>query len=386
MANTLTGLIPQLNTALDTVSRELTGLIPSVTSDMTFESAAVGQTVTSPVAPQAAAEDVVPGETSGDNGDQVIGKQDLVITKSRAVNIRWNGEQSRGMNTSGTPRNRILQDQFAQAFRTLTNEVETDIAAQHVFASRAYGVAGTNPFNTAGDFTDASFAAKILKDNGAPPSGNRLVIDTTAGANLVGKQSRVDIAGQDSLLRQGVLLDTAGFAIRESAQIETTGTNVVAGTVTVTALEAVGQTTINVTTAAASGITALAGDIITFAGSTDKYVIAADVTIGASTTGDIVIQAPGLQSAVPATTAVSGVAASARNMAFAPSAIVLATRVPASPEEGDLAIDRRTVTDPRSGLSFEISLYMQKRQVKYEVSLAWGVKTVKPEHLALMLG
>jgi hypothetical protein len=80
------------------------------------------------------------------------------------------------------------------------------------------------------------------------------------------------------------------------------------------------------------------------------------------------------------------VAAAARNMAFARSAIALATRAPALPPQGDSAIDRQIVTDPMSGLSFEIAQYAQYRQMQYEVSLAWGVAAIKPEHMAILLG
>ena len=387
MSNTITGLIPELYSARDVISRELTGLIPSVTRDMTFERAAVGQTVRSPVAPAAFASDISPNVTPPDDGDQVIGSVDMTITKSRRVPVRWEGEEERGLDNNGAGINTILRDQFAQAMRTLVNEVEFDLAAHQVQFSRAYGSAGTTPFGTAGNFTDASYAAKLLKDNGAPPTGNMLVLDTSAGANLIGVQSRTDIAGQDRMLRQGVLLDTAGFAIRESAQIaQGFGSNVITGTVTVTGINAVGVTSIGVTTAAASGVIAIAGDIITFAGDSEKYIISADVTIGAATTGTVVLAAPGLRKATTAAQAISGVAASSRSMAFAPSAIALATRAPALPKQGDMATARRIITDPVSGLSFEVSIYPQYRQVQYEFALAWGSQCVKTEHGVLLLG
>lgn len=388
MANTITNLMPDMLTALDTVSRELTGLIPSVTSDMTFERAAVGQTVRSPVAPAAAAGDITPAVTPPDDGDQTIGNQSLSITKARRVPIRWNGEQSRGIDNSGTvSRSRIMQDQFAQAMRTLVNEVETDLAGLHIYASRAYGTAGTTPFATAGDFTDASFVAKVLKDNGAPLTGNQLVLNTAASATMIGKQSRMDIAGQDGLLRQGVLLDTAGFAIRESAQIVTNTAGTMASATTNATGYAVGATVITLALAGTGVVSA--GDIITFAGDTNKYLVASVSFAGANpAAGDtITLAAPGLRLAIEASaTAITVVAAAARNMAFSPSAIVLATRAPALPEEGDMAEDRQIITDPRSGLSFEVAKYMQYRQVQYEVSLAWGFKAVKPEHIALLLG
>lgn len=381
MANTLTGLVPTLYEALDTVSRELVGFIPSVRLDAGVERAAVGQTVMSHVAPVSAASDLTPGVTAPNDGDQTIGNVTLSITKARGVPVRWNGEEQRGVN-SGTGYQRIRVDQFAQAMRTLCNEIETDTAiAAQVASSRAYGTAGTVPFATAGDYTDASNALKILFDNGAPNSDLSLVVNTAAGANLRGKQGgKANEAGSDVILRQGVLLDIHGFAIRESAKV----VNAVKGTgsayTTNTAGYAVGATAITLITGTG---TVLAGDVVTFAGDTNKYVVAA----GISAPGTITLAAPGLLQAIPAAaTAVTVGASYAANMAFDRNAIVLATRAPALPQEGDMADDRMVVTDPRSGLSFEVSLYKQYRQIRYEIAAAWGVKAVKPAHIATLLG
>lgn len=383
MANTIDNLIPDLYNALDVVSRELVGIIPAVTSDMTFERAAVGQTVRSPVAPASTASDIAPAVTPPNDGDQTIGNKDMTITKARRVPVRWNGEQSRGLNNNGPTRSRIMVDQFAQAMRTLANEVEADLAALHVHASRAVGTAGTTPFGTAGDFTDASNALKVLKDNGAPTGDASLILDTSAGAKLLGLQSRYDIAGDVVMQNQGIIINKAGLALRESAQIVTSVAGTGASATTDAAGYAVGDTVI--TLAVAGTGTILAGDVITFAGDANQYVVASgdgNVADG----GTITLAAPGLRAPISGATNITVVAAAARNMAFARSAIALATRAPALPEEGDSADDRTIVTDPRSGLSFEVSMYRQYRQVQYEVALAWGVKAVKPEHMALLLG
>jgi len=383
MANTITNLIPDIYNALDVVSRELVGFIPAVSHDMTFERAAVGQTVRSPVAPAATASDITPGVTPPDDGDQTIGNVSMTIQKARRVPVRWNGEQSLGL-ASGPGRGGIMRDQFAQAMRTLCNEVEADLGGLHIYASRAYGTAGTTPFGTADDWTDASETVRILKDNGAPGGQHQLVINTAAGAKFLGKQARVDANGSDSILRQGILLPVTGLDLRESAAIVTSTAGTGASATTNTAGYAIGATVI--TLASAGTGTIVAGDVITFAGDTNKYVVAsgdADV----SNAGTITLAAPGLRKALAASAvAITVVAAAARNMAFARSAIALATRAPALPQEGDLALDRQIVTDPRSGLSFEISMYAQYRQVQYEVALAWGVKAVKTEHMAILLG
>ena len=383
MANTLTNLIPDLYSNLDVVSRELVGLIPAVTLDATSSRAAVGQTVRSFVAPASTAADVTPGVTPPDAGDQTIGNQSISITKSRRVSIRWNGEEDLGVN-SGPGASAIRAQQIQQAFRTLTNEIETDLAALHVNASRAVGTAGTTPFATAGDYTAASLSRKALMDNGSPTSDIHLVIDTAAGANLRGKQADANRQGTDSMLRQGVLLDHSGMMIRESGQIVTSTKGTGSSATTDNAGYSVGDTVI--TLAVAGTGTIVAGDVITFAGDSNQYVVASGDT-NVADGGTITLAEPGLKVAIATSaTAITVVANAARNMAFHRGAIVLAQRLPALPEGGDVAVDRTSIVDPRSGLAFEVAMYPQYRQMQWEISAAWGVKVIKPEHFALLLG
>lgn len=384
MANTLTGLIPTIYNALDVVSRELVGFIPAVSSDMTFERAALGQTVTSPVTNGATATDITPAVTPPNDGDQQIGAVSMTINKARRVPIRWNGEEKLGLDNNGASFNVILRDQMAQGMRTLVNEVEADLAAVAVNASRAYGTAGTTPFAT--NLADSAQMRRILSDNGAPLGDLQMVIDTSAGANMrtLTQLSKANEANDDSLLRRGVLLDVHGFAIRESAQVKTPIIGSAASATTNTAGYAVGATAIVLASAGTGGV--LAGDIITFAGDSNKYVVAAGDT-DVSNGGTITLAAPGLRKAIPAAaTALTVVSASTRSAAFARSAIALATRAPALPPQGDSAIDRMLITDQVSGLTFEVAMYAQYRQMQYEVSLAWGTKAVKAEHIASLLG
>ena len=387
MSNTLTGLIPDLYAALDVVSRELIGFIPAVTVDSSVNRAAVGQEVKVPVAPSSNSMiDTTPAMSVPSAADQTIGNTSVVITRSKAVPFSWEGNEQVGLN-SGAGYLTIRANQIAQAMRTLANAVELDLAALYATTSRAAGTVGTVPFIT--NTAALSAARKILVDNGAPTSDLQLVIDTNAGANLqtlFNINSARDKAAE-TLAGQGVLTMPSGVAIRESAQVYNPASGAMASATSTSAAFTVGQTVIPLATAG-TGVVA-AGDVITFANDTNQYVVSAVSFAGANpASGDtITLAAPGLRKAQGvATRAITVLATSPRNMAFSRSAIVLATRMPERPQEGDMAIDVMTIQDPRSGLAFEVSMYPGYRKIRYEIALAWGVKNIKPEHTATLLG
>jgi len=381
MANTLTNLIPTMYAALNVVSRELVGFIPAVSRNSMVERAALDQEVLVPVAGIGTSADNTPGVTPPDTGDQTVGNVGVKITKSKHIPIRWNGEQTLGMKNAGTFDD-TLKQQFEQAFRQLANEIETDLAGAYKFASRAYGTAGTTPFGTAGDLTDFAGVQQILDDNGAPKGDRHLVIGSAGMFNIRGKQSglfKANEAGTDELLRKGTLTEVEGLALHNSAQVlahaKGTGaayqTNLLAG-------YAVGDSGIAVDTGTG---TVLAGDVVTFTGDTDKYVVGT-----ALSAGSLALNKPGLRKALADDVAMALGNSYRANLAFHRNAIVLATRAPALPEGGDVAVDTFMLTDPVTGLTFEIALYKQFLQNVIHVRLAWGWKAIKSEHITLLLG
>ena len=386
MANTLTNLIPTLYEALNVVSREMVGFIPAVTRDAGVTRAAVGQTVRSPIAAVAAAQDITPAVTAPNAGDSTPTYVDVTMTKARAVPIRWNGEEQRAMGTGDTPQGRnIIRDQFAEGMRKLVNEIEVDLAVlAKGSASRAYGTAGTTPFGTAGDLSDIAQLRKILEDNGAPTSDLQFVGNSATWANLRGKQNvlfKVNEAGSSDMLREGMTDRLQGFALRNSAGItlHTKGTGT-SYTASAGGPFAIGTTSIPLITG--SG-TVVPGDIVTFAvDSANKYV----VKTGVAATGTIVINKPGNLVAIPNSNAMTIGNNYTGNFGFARQALLLAQRLPALPDGGDMADDRTTITDPISGLTFEVAVYRQYRQVYYEIAAVWGVAAPNEAHVATLLG
>ncbi|MCP3685570.1 MAG: P22 coat - protein 5 family protein, partial [bacterium] len=352
-----------------------------------LQRAEVGQTIRFPITQAQSSAAITPGQLPPDTGDQTVDNSTLTISKAQQVPIRWNGEEEQGLRTGDTPRlGGIQADQFAQAFRTLRNEIEEDIGSTYTACSRAYGTAGTTPF--ASSIEDANQMYKILVDNGAPKTDNSIVINTSAGLNLrnLSVLNQVNTSGTSATLRDGILLPLTGFDIRESAQVAThtaggaTGFDADGG-------EPIGETTILVN-GSDSG-TILAGDALSWVGDSNKYVVQS-ATASGSATGNIVIQKPGLNVTLAADVEGSLSASYTANMAFNRNAIVLITRLPMLPSVGgvprDSALERMTVTDPVSGISYEISLYYEYKQLHIEVACVWGFSIVKPEHTAILMG
>lgn len=390
MANTLTSLIPDIYEAIDVVSRERVGLIPAVSKNSSAERAAVDQNIRVPIAPAVTSEaNNTPAVTAPDTGDNTIDNVNMTISNSKHIPVRWNGEETKGLNVAGTFSN-INAARFAQAFRRLGNLIEADLAASYKEASRAVGTAGTTPFGTANDFSDFANVLKILDDNGCPPEGLRLVLSNAAIANIRAKQSslfKANEAGTTELLRDGKIMRVMGFDIGQSGQI-LTHTRGTASSATLTSTDyAVGATTL--TLASAGTGTIVAGDQVNIAGENNNiwYGVASgdsDVSNG----GTFTLNKPGLTIAQTTNTSAVTVPAAAwkANLAFHPSAIQLITRAPAMPEGGDMATDSVMVTDPVSGITFEVLRYAQFKQVVFHVAVAWGYKVIKPEHVAVLFG
>lgn len=378
MSNTLTNLIPDINIALDYVSRELTGILPACMIDARADRAAVGQTVRIPQTASASpTSSITPAAYGPDPSAKTVGNKTLSISNEYAGSFYLEGEEVLGLSNAGTYLS-VRQQLIAQEIRGIVNAMESDLANVYKYASRAYGTAGTNPF--ASSIDSANEIRQILVDNGCPMNDLHLCVNTSAGTalrNLL-HLNQANTAGTDATLRQGVLLPISGMDIRESAQIASHtaggGSSYVSN-----GIEAVGQTTLTIKTG--SG-TVLAGDVITFANDDNKYV----VTTGTTAAGDIVIGAPGLLDATADGEAMSIGSSYTANFGFHRGAVLLATRQPALPEGGDAAVDRMAVTDPNSGITLDVGLYKQYRREVVEIAVVWGYTVIKPEHVAVLIG
>lgn len=380
MGNVLTNMIPALYQALDVVSRELVGFIPSVARDSSAERAALNEDIIVPISVPHSLVDVAPAMAVPEPSDFTVDNTVIKITNSKSYSFGLNGEEYRGSD-NGVGASKILQGNIEQGLRTLCNQIEADIALEAGNnAGHVYGTAGTAPFGS--NLGDAAEIRKLLDDAGTPAGERSLVINTSAGVNLrkLTQLTNVDNAGTAMTLRQGELLDLFGMSLKESAGIKeftagtATGLTIAAATAGATKLKA---------SAVTSGALKV-GDVITIAGDSTKYMVT-EIPASLAANAEFGI-APALAKDAAANAAVTVASNSVRNVAFTRGAIQLVTRAPALPGGKDAAIDSHMLTDPRSGLSFEVRVYEGYRKMRMELACAWGVKTIKPEHVAALLG
>ena len=352
----------------------------AVTRDSSAEAVAIGQKIEFPIVPTASLRDVEPSSSVPQVYGETIGKRTLEITKSKATDVIWTGNEQTAL---GSMYNRVLEDQITQRMRTLANAVEEDLlsvaVAEGLNAGNSVGVSGTTPFGSG--LTELTATLKKLQDAGAPTSELQAVLNTAASMNLrnLTQLQKVNEAGESSLLRQGVLGNLMGFDIRESAGFKTHTKGTASDTYYTNGGALQGDTEIAIDTG--SG-TFKKGDLIKFGSETNSYVVAEDVASGGTS---LKLVTP-LQNDIADNTKITVGDNYLASAAFPRSAIWLATRTIPQPEGGDSGIASRTITDPKSGLSFGVTLYPGYKQNQLEISLAWGVGVIKPEFVVPILG
>lgn len=382
MANVLDDLAADIYKAADIVGRNAVGFITSVTINAGAEAAAQGDVVRSHyTSPPTVNTSATPSMTIPEGDDQTISNRTMAVSQIASVRIPWTGEDMKHVD-NGSGFETVYGDQIKQAMNGIVGAIEAHTGSVCAkAASRAFGTAGTTPFGS--NFDEIAEVRKILFDNGMPITDGRLslILDSSAGTNLrqLAQLQKANEAGGTELLRQGTLLDLQGFMLKESSQVysHTKGT----GASYVTNLGstlAVGADDIAVDTGTG---TALAGDIVTFTGDANKYVVNT-----ALSGGSLSIGTPGLRATLADGVAMTVGNSYTGNIALHQAAVELVVRPLQKPKGGDAAVDEMIVQDPYSGLVFRISAYKGYNKAMFDVTCLYQAKVWKPDGVAILLG
>jgi hypothetical protein len=381
----MTGLTEIMYAARDQVAAEPCGFAQGVMVNSEATGVSTGGTVTSLRTQQPTVEtSYTPAMTPPDATDLTTDTESMTLDLVAGTSIPLKGETYLKLaNTVGAEA--ALQQLMAQGIRTIRNQIETKIGiAAKNGASRATGTAGTTPF--ASNINSLNAVRQILEDNGAPMNdGNlSLIINTLAGTNLrnLSNITKANEAGSDVPLRRGELLNLSGFSIRTSAGVASHTAGAGAG-YDLTGAHAIASTTLGLEGGTVNTTGFVAGDVIALDTDTaNKYVVKTGLT---ATSGDLIINHPGLRVAGTTASELTIGASYTGNIAYHKSAIELAMRPPAQPPGGD-AGEHTVLYDPVTGLVFDMALYKGYGMNVIKIFVFYGIKVWKPEFVATLLG
>lgn len=374
--------IAPLFDALSKFNREYTGFINCVDRNTKAEHVAKGQPVYIPRGTASDIEDVTPGVAAGNTENPDVTNETITIEAEKVVPIKLDGNETLGLDASGNY-DAVFQQRAMDAYRKLANYVESFIAQKAVAgASRAYGDATAAMFTSKDTMPEFAQINRILDEHGAPDDMRNIVLSNAAMANLRTNNNimlKANQLGSDEFIRYGYTDPVLNLRMWKTAGYTQVNTGSSGSGYKVASAAKKGATTITLDTGTG---TIKEGDVIYFGDDKDNEYV---VKKGASAAGDIEIHAPGLFVDVAATTAVTIINKYSPIVGFANGAIQCAFRAPALPKGGDSAGEHALITDPRSGLVFDVGYYTQYHQTRLEIGIALGASVVMPENVAVLL-
>ena len=271
--------------------------------------------------------------------------------------------------------NGIIPMQATEAIKAIANNVNQYILGQYKGFYGFAGTAGTTPFAT--DTTAASSARKLLNKQLAPTGDRRIVLDMDAEGNAISLPmfQQMQMSGSSETLREGVIGRKIGFDWFADQQVLThVSTPLSAGAATANGAHAAGVFSVSIAKATNSS-PLVKGDIISFAGSTQTYVVTANTTLAVGNTSVPIY--PALQTALTGGETVTLRATHVVNLAFHRDAIAFATRPLL--EISHPAVISSSSVDPVSGLGLRLQITREYQRTRYAFDILYGGAVVRPE-------
>lgn len=378
MANDLSKVIPKL-LAQGLVTLRENAIMPRLVNRRYEEQAGMkGSTVDVPIFSAIDAVDVVPGATAPAGQDVTPETVPIALNNWKESAFQMNDKEIQEAMEG------VVSGQLSEAAKAIANAVDKSILALYKTVPNVSGTAGATPFaTTIADFTDAMVH---MDEELSPVDMRSVVLSPRAQGNAVKLPEflRADHTGSqaDATIIKGMIGEKIGSLWYMDQNLPTHTSGVPGGTPLTSAAHAAGVKAVALDGLAAAG-TYKAGDVISFAGSTQTYAIAADVTAAA---GVVLVQlTQPLRAAVADNAAVTLVASHKVNLHFHRDAFALASR-----PFKDLVIGGQSLVqsaiDPITGLVMRLEVVRQHKQTRWSFDCLWGVGAIRPYHAVRILG
>jgi hypothetical protein len=380
MPNQLQAIMPKILAQGLMALREQAVGIGLVNSNWGPETARKGDTINVPLPSAIEAKDVAPSNTPP--ATDPIAPTTVPIELNRWVEApMYLTDKDLGEIDSGG----TINMQVSEAVKALANRVATDLYGEYRGVYGYEGTAGDTPFGSGVEVASATAVRRRLNKQLAPMDDRRLILDPDAEAVALGLRAFQDQSwrGDGEGIRNGQIGRKLGFDVFMDQLIPThTSTPLTAGAATVNGAHDVGDTTVSI--AKATNTSPLVrGDVISFAGDDQTYVVTADVTLAVGNTN--VGISPGLKVAKSGGEAVTLRDSHVVNLAFHRDAFALAIRPLEAPGNG-LGNLIQSAVDPRTGLALRLEISREHKRTRYSFDILYGVKLVRAELATRLAG
>lgn len=323
-----------------------------------------GSTIDVPIPSAIAVRDVTPAATAPATPDIGPTSVPIVLDRWKEAEFQMSDKQLLEVQANTIPM------QASEAVKVLANELNQYILG---LASKFYGVfgtAGTTPFADVLT-TDASGSRTVLNNQVAPLGDRFMVLDPDAEGAALNVRAFHDASfgvGGGAIL-DGQIFRRIGWGWFLSQNVQTH----IAGTGTSYLVNSTPSLAIGVKVIPADGGsgTIIVGDIVTFAGDAQTYVVTS-----ALSGGSFSIE-PGLVLALANNTAITLKATHVMNMGAHRDAIALATRPLLRSTLQQTIIESNF--DPKSQLTLRLEIVRQHRRDKWGWDILYGGEVIRRE-------
>lgn len=374
MSNTIDNVLPKLLAQGVMALRENAIMPRLVNRNLESMAAQKGNVINVPIPSALSASDVTPGVSHGSNVDFSPTQALVTLDFWKESKFQLSDSDMKSVMDGTIPM------QASEAVKALGNAIDDYILGKHTGFYGIAGTPGTTPFattiNVAGD------ARKLLNKQLAPVTDRRGVLDPDAESNflLTSNILQVDQRGDAGGIINGTIGRKLGveWYMDQNIPTYTPGTGWASGFIASTVAGAVGDTTLNIINATASG-TIKVGDVFTLTADTDaqQYVVTANATASATTAVAIEFY-PALKTAVATgATLVAVSVAYAANVVFHRDAMAWASR-PLQDISGQ-GNTIQSAVDPVTGVALRLELSRQYKQTTFSFDVLGGANVIRPE-------
>ena len=389
--NTLTAILTQILAKGMMTLRQPCLMTRLVNTDYSLEAKKKGQTIDIPLSTAMSAEDVSPAATP--SAPTALTPKVAQITLDNWMHADF------GLNDMEVGRIRADQDfiplQMQEAFKSLANAINTSVFDTYKGVYGYVGTAGDTPFGTGVEVASATSLRRVLHEQSCPKDNRRAVLDYAAEAAALNLApfSDAEKRGSSATKTTGELGNIFGFDWNSDDGVPThTRGAIGAGDLTVNGVNAKGATSVSIAKGEGTSWEAVEGDIISFAGDTQTYVITADTTVVHADSTSVPI-APALKIATEGSEEVTTRDSHVVNLGFHRDAFGLAMR---SPDAGikDLlgqgkagnVMESVILQDPVTKLIMRLELIRGYKMTMWDVDCLWGTALVDSARAARLAG